>query len=144
MSNMEHMLHKTSCLSSSTIWGVCSKLSRYRKHNSAVNHSQPETYNPFCGVDGSGFTRILQSLALMCSNKPGLPMMFGADHLHPPRALDPLTPLTSKASGNQEQQHSHVSDPGVGGAMVCQSARMNQLKADIDSRDQHILTQVHL
>ena len=37
-----------------------------------------------CAADGSGFTRILQSLALMCSNQPGLPMMFGAGHLKPP------------------------------------------------------------
>ena len=37
-----------------------------------------------CVADGSGFTTILQSLALMCSNQPGLPMMFGAGHLKPP------------------------------------------------------------
>ena len=38
-------------------------------------------------ADGSGFTRLLQTLALMCSNQPGLPMMFGAGHLLPPQPM---------------------------------------------------------
>lgn len=133
------VLDKIICLCASTIWGT-RKLSSYSKHGSALNHTQAETDNPFCGVDGSGFTRILQSLALMCSNKPGLPMMFGADLLQPPPALDPLTPMTC----NQEQQNNNVSDTGLESDMACQSARMNKLKADIDSRDQQALTQVHL
>ena len=81
----------------------------------------------------------------MCSNKPGLPMMFGADHLHPPPALDPLTPSIPKAPGSQEQQHNDApDDPGLGGGMVRQSARMNRLKADLDSHDQQALIQVHV
>ncbi len=38
-------------------------------------------------ADGSGFTRLLQSLALMCSNQPGLPMTFGAANLSHPEVV---------------------------------------------------------
>lgn len=71
-------------------------------------------------------------------------MMFGADHLHPTSALDPLTPLPPKASGYQA--HNVNPDPDLGGHTVhmCQSARMNKLKADLNSHDQQALTQVHL
>lgn len=73
-------------------------------------------------------------------------MTFGADHLHPPPVATPLNPLTPHASGHQHQQQHEVADPSLGSDMVCQSVRMNKLKAALDSCDQHAqaLTQVHM
>ena len=110
---------------------------------SALANQNPEFYS-LCCVDGSGFTRILQSLALMCSNKPSLPMTFGADHLHPAPVSTPLDPLTPKASGHQHQQHCEATDPPLRSDLVCQSERMTKLKAELDSCDQQALTQVLL
>ncbi|KAL3152316.1 hypothetical protein ABBQ32_001385 [Trebouxia sp. C0010 RCD-2024] len=89
-----------------------------------------------CVADGSGFTRILQSLALMCSNQPGLPMRFGADHLYPP------PPYTLRAPGTDVQQQQEVDESGLGKDLKQQSARM--VMAGLDSHAQHALMQGHL
>ncbi|KAL0050991.1 hypothetical protein WJX82_000196 [Trebouxia sp. C0006] len=71
-------------------------------------------------ADGSGFTRLLHSLALMCSNQPGLPMTFGAVNLSPPELL--IGKEAFAGCDNITQEHLH------------QASLVLQPKTDLSSR----------
>lgn len=77
---------------------------------------------------------ILQSLALMCSNQPGLPMRFGANHLLPPPPCNP------KAPGSEVQQQHEADESALGRDLEQQSDKA--VMADLDSHAQHALMQV--
>ena len=90
----------------------------------------------FC-ADGSGFTRILQSLAAMCSSQPGLPMMFGANHLHLPGNLK------SRGGDKQQQQQQQ----GLEASDVLGTDSLHQrceIQEHIQRDDQHAMLQVLL
>ncbi|DBA91019.1 TPA: hypothetical protein ACH3X2_004220 [Trebouxia sp. C0005] len=73
-----------------------------------------------CIADGSGFTRLLQSLALMCSNQPGLPMTFGAANLNSPELI--ISKEAFADCDNIIQEHLH------------QASLVFQPKTDLSSR----------